>query len=82
MDESTLGDSGEVTRLLGEIGRGQKQAVNDLLPLVYDELHRLARSYFRRERGEHLVLDRWDVAHQRPNPDAESTRTRPRPSRP
>ena len=55
MDESTLGDSGEVTRLLGEIGRGQKQAVNDLLPLVYDELHRLARSYFHRERGEHTM---------------------------
>jgi RNA polymerase sigma-70 factor, ECF subfamily len=55
MDESALGDSGEVTRLLGEIGRGQKQAVNDLLPLVYDELHRLARSYFRRERGEHTM---------------------------
>ena len=55
MDESTLGDSGEVTRLLGEIGRGEKQAVNDLLPLVYDELHRLARSYFRRERGEHTL---------------------------
>jgi RNA polymerase sigma factor (TIGR02999 family) len=55
MDESALGKNGEVTRLLGEIGRGQKQAVNDLLPLVYDELHRLARSYFRRERGEHTM---------------------------
>jgi RNA polymerase sigma factor (TIGR02999 family) len=60
MDEnSPLGDTpvndGEVTRLLGEIGRGQNQAVNDLLPLVYDELHRLARSYFRRERGEHTL---------------------------
>ncbi len=55
MDESALGESGEVTRLLGEIGRGQKEAVNDLLPLVYDELHRLARSYFRRERGEHTM---------------------------
>ena len=48
-------DSGEVTRLLGEIGRGQKEAINDLLPLVYDELHRLARGYFRRERGEHTL---------------------------
>ena len=47
--------SGEVTRLLGEIGRGQKDAINQLLPLVYDELHRLARSYFRRERGEHTL---------------------------
>ena len=55
MDERTLGENGEVTRLLGEIGRGQKEAVNDLLPLVYDELHRLARSYFRRERGEHTM---------------------------
>ncbi len=48
-------ESGEVTRLLGEIGRGQKEAMNQLLPLVYDELHRLARSYFRRERGEHTL---------------------------
>lgn len=48
-------DSGEVTRLLGEIGRGRKEAINDLLPLVYDELHRLARGYFRRERGEHTL---------------------------
>ena len=46
---------GEVTRLLGELGRGQKEAMNQLLPLVYDELHRLARSYFRRERGEHTL---------------------------
>src|SRR5579871_6569326 len=50
-----MGDSGEVTRLLGEIGRGDSGAVNQLLPLVYDELHRLARSYFRRERGEHTL---------------------------
>ena len=50
-----MDDSGEVTRLLGEIGNGRKEAVNDLLPLVYDELHRLARGYFRRERGEHTL---------------------------
>jgi RNA polymerase sigma-70 factor (ECF subfamily) len=50
-----MDESGEVTRLLGEIGRGQKDAMNQLLPLVYDELHRLARSYFRRERGEHTL---------------------------
>jgi RNA polymerase sigma-70 factor, ECF subfamily len=48
-------DIGEVTRLLGEIGRGRKDAMNQLLPLVYDELHRLARSYFRLERGEHTL---------------------------
>src|SRR5229473_5385513 len=48
-------DGGEVTRLLGEMGKGQKDAINQLLPLVYDELHRLARGYFRRERGEHTL---------------------------
>ena len=50
-----MGESGEVTRLLGEIGRGDKDAMNRLMPLVYDELHRLARAYFRRERGEHTL---------------------------
>jgi len=50
-----MSDPGEVTRLLGEIGSGRKDAMNQLLPLVYDELHRLARSYFRRERGEHTL---------------------------
>jgi RNA polymerase sigma-70 factor, ECF subfamily len=49
------GDQGEVTRLLGELERGDKHAANHILPLVYDELHRLARSYFRRERGEHTL---------------------------
>jgi len=49
------GDQGEVTRLLGELDRGDKEAANHILPLVYDELHRLARSYFRRERGEHTL---------------------------
>jgi RNA polymerase sigma-70 factor (ECF subfamily) len=48
-------DTGEVTRLLGELSRGRKDAMNQLLPLVYDELHRLARSYFRLERGEHTM---------------------------
>src|SRR5271156_5810353 len=50
-----MSDTGEVTRLLGEIGSGKKEAMHQLLPLVYDELHRLARSYFRRERGEHTL---------------------------
>jgi RNA polymerase sigma-70 factor, ECF subfamily len=50
-----MSDTGEVTRLLGELGSGRKDAMNQLLPLVYDELHRLARSYFRRERGEHTL---------------------------
>jgi RNA polymerase sigma factor (TIGR02999 family) len=50
-----MSDTGEVTRLLAEIHGGKKDAMNQLLPLVYDELHRLARTYFRRERGEHTL---------------------------
>jgi RNA polymerase sigma factor (TIGR02999 family) len=48
-------DAGEITRLLREMGRGDKAAIDRLLPVVYDELHRLARGYFRRERGEHTL---------------------------
>jgi RNA polymerase sigma-70 factor, ECF subfamily len=45
----------EVTRILTAIEQGDPTAADQLLPLVYDELHRLARSYFRRERGEHTL---------------------------
>jgi RNA polymerase sigma-70 factor (ECF subfamily) len=50
-----MNDTTEVTRLLHEIGKGDKEAFNQLLPLVYSELHRLARSYFRRERSDHTL---------------------------
>ncbi|MEM0925052.1 MAG: ECF-type sigma factor, partial [Planctomycetota bacterium] len=32
----------EVTQLLSQMARGEKQAADQLLPLVYDELRRLA----------------------------------------
>jgi RNA polymerase sigma factor (TIGR02999 family) len=35
-------DRVEVTRILNALGRGEEQAARDLLPLVYDELRRLA----------------------------------------
>jgi RNA polymerase sigma-70 factor (ECF subfamily) len=50
-----MDSKGKITRLLDEINRGEKSAMNQLLPLVYQELHRLARSYFRRERGDHTL---------------------------
>lgn len=40
----------EVTRLLVDWGNGDKAALDKLIPLVYDELRRLARYYMRRER--------------------------------
>jgi len=48
-------DTGGVTLLLREIGAGNKDAMTRLLPLIYEELHRLARGYFRRERVEHTL---------------------------
>ncbi|MGH9456211.1 MAG: ECF-type sigma factor [Thermoanaerobaculia bacterium] len=36
--------------LLRQIGEGDRQAADDLLPLVYDELRRLARAQLRHER--------------------------------
>jgi len=46
---------GEVTLLLRAIKSGDKTAAEKLLPLVYSELHRLARSYMRRERPDHTL---------------------------
>ena len=40
----------EVTQLLNAVDRGEKQAADQLLPLVYDELRRLAHAYLDQER--------------------------------
>ena len=45
----------EVTRLLVEWGDGDEAALARLMPLVYDELRRLARNYMRRERPGHTI---------------------------
>jgi RNA polymerase sigma factor (TIGR02999 family) len=42
--------SDELARLLAEASTGKRAALEALLPLVYDELHRLATAYMRRER--------------------------------
>ncbi|MEW6735539.1 MAG: sigma-70 family RNA polymerase sigma factor [Acidobacteriota bacterium] len=47
--------SKEVTRLLLEWNAGNQDALINLIPLVYDELHRLARRYLRRERSSHTL---------------------------
>jgi RNA polymerase sigma-70 factor (ECF subfamily) len=46
---------GEVTQLLKAMQRGEPDAADKLLPLVYSELHRLARSYMRKERPDHTL---------------------------
>lgn len=45
----------EVTRLLQDWSVGNRDALDKLLPLVYDELRRLAHSYLTRERPDHTL---------------------------
>lgn len=45
----------EITRLLAEWRDGNQAALDRLLPLVYDELHRVASHYMRRERPDHTL---------------------------
>jgi RNA polymerase sigma-70 factor (ECF subfamily) len=47
--------SQEITRLLVAWNRGEESALAQLTPLVHGELRRLARSYLRRERGNHTL---------------------------
>ncbi len=45
----------QTTRLLLESQSGSRAAMDELLPLVYDELRRLARAFLRRERPGHTL---------------------------
>ncbi len=51
-----MGDSPqEITRLLVEIRQGNRAAESKLMPLVYQELRKLARRYMRLERRDHTL---------------------------
>ena len=45
-----------VTELLFEWSHGNQAALEELIPLIEDELHRIARRYMRRERHGHTLL--------------------------
>lgn len=45
----------DITGLLHAWRGGDREALNDLIPVVYDELHRLARARMRRERPGHAL---------------------------
>jgi RNA polymerase sigma factor (TIGR02999 family) len=47
--------SAGITQLLQRWSDGEENARDELMPLVYDELHRLAVTYLRRERREHTL---------------------------
>jgi len=53
----------EVTLLLKAWSSGDQAALDRLMPLVYGELHRLARRYMRRERPDHS-LQTTDLVHE------------------
>ena len=45
----------EVTRLLAQLTDGNRAVLDQLLPLIYDELRRLAAGYLRRESPGHTL---------------------------
>ena len=48
-------DPGDVTRLLVAWGQGDRNAADQLVPLIYDELRRLAQRHLAGERSEHTL---------------------------
>ena len=46
---------GDITALLTQLQAGNRDAESKLVPLVYDELRRLAGRYMRRERFDHTL---------------------------
>lgn len=53
--ETTSPNKGEVTRWLIAGTDGDAHALESLLPLVYEELHRQAVAFFRREHAGHTL---------------------------
>src|SRR5208337_2814131 len=47
--------AGEITQLLIQVTQGNHEAESRLIPLIYDELRRLARHYMRQERPDHTL---------------------------
>src|SRR5215472_11200062 len=55
--------SGDVTRLLNQWSGGDPTALDQLLPLVYCELRKIAKRYMRREKVNH-TLQSTAVVHE------------------
>lgn len=50
-----MASGGDVTQILEAASGGSQEAVNQLLPLVYDELRKIASDYLRLERPDHTL---------------------------
>jgi RNA polymerase sigma factor (TIGR02999 family) len=55
MSENQPDQARDVTLLLSALTRGDEGAASKLVPVVYDELRRLAGAYMRRERVDHTL---------------------------
>ena len=51
-------DGENITALLVGYGRGDKEALDQLMPIVYEELRRQASRYLRREQAGHTLARR------------------------
>jgi|SRR5579871_566023 len=47
--------TGEITGLLAQWSTGDQAALDALVPILYDELRRMASNYMRSERADHLL---------------------------
>ena len=54
-EKKTAMQTPDVTMLLDSWSKGDQNALDQLTPVVYDELRRLAASYMRRERQDHTL---------------------------
>ena len=50
-----MDDSGQITRLLADWAQGDSNALEELTPLIYGDLRRLASGYLRGERANHTL---------------------------
>lgn len=55
MGNSPEGMTSRVTVLLDRLREGEQAALDELMPLVYEELRRIAQSFFRRQRPGHTL---------------------------
>jgi len=55
MSDSASSHSSDVTALLRAWSAGDRDALDEMMPAVYAELHRLARAHLRRERVNHTL---------------------------
>jgi RNA polymerase sigma factor (TIGR02999 family) len=53
--DTTASPQGEVTRLLLAWRQGDREALESLIPLIYSDLHRMARRHLGRERPGHSL---------------------------